>query len=344
MGDADDIQHLRGDEVGERGRVGRLPRRNQGWPARRSPPRRCSASRWTRVARASGISRGTTTSGRRSFSVTAADRCNRSLDSPSAMLATASVDAGTTTIPAGGIGAAGRPGREVRRPARCARRSRLRRARASRRAVRGRRARRDRSRPGCVRRAARLTTRSIGSPAASRPRNTDRAYGVPEAPEIPTTQGVRTPHPARRRRSVLWRRVPECGDRQLLTAFGRGVRAGASGSSAKHQPTARRQRRNTRPRPSPDLPDHRNVRSRSRRWGRRWGRAEERDGPKRHDPASHGGRRGQLQRGVADRQEATLPAPTSSIAIAPEQVGRRRSQQDDARRRRWRPRSAPWCR
>ena len=44
-----------------------------------------------------------------------------------------------------------------------------------------------------VSRAARLTTRSTACPAAMSPRSTDRAYGVPDAPEMPTTQGIRTP-------------------------------------------------------------------------------------------------------------------------------------------------------
>jgi len=61
-----------------------------------------SANRWTSVARASGISRGTTTRGRPSLRVTAAARWSRSLDSPRAMPATASVLAGTTTIPRAG--------------------------------------------------------------------------------------------------------------------------------------------------------------------------------------------------------------------------------------------------
>src|SRR5947209_16107003 len=44
-----------------------------------------------------------------------------------------------------------------------------------------------------VSRAARDTTRSTGSPASSSPRRTAAAYGVPDAPVTPTTQGVRIP-------------------------------------------------------------------------------------------------------------------------------------------------------
>ncbi|GAA3089712.1 hypothetical protein GCM10020254_38370 [Streptomyces goshikiensis] len=40
-----------------------------------------------------------------------------------------------------------------------------------------------------VSREARLTTRSTLSPAASSPRTTAAAYGVPDAPDTPTTQG-----------------------------------------------------------------------------------------------------------------------------------------------------------
>jgi hypothetical protein len=46
-----------------------------------------------------GISRGTTTSRRRSFTVTSAARCSRSLDSPSAIPARLAVVAGITIIP-----------------------------------------------------------------------------------------------------------------------------------------------------------------------------------------------------------------------------------------------------
>ncbi|RPK71471.1 hypothetical protein EES44_03510 [Streptomyces sp. ADI96-15] len=51
-----------------------------------------------------------------------------------------------------------------------------------------------------VSRAARLTTRSTSSPAASRPRSTAAANGVPEAPETPTIQG--------RRRSAVMDALP----------------------------------------------------------------------------------------------------------------------------------------
>src|SRR5690606_30649795 len=46
-----------------------------------------------------------------------------------------------------------------------------------------------------VSREARLTIRSTLSPAASRARSTEAAYGVPEAPETPTIQGVRRVSP-----------------------------------------------------------------------------------------------------------------------------------------------------
>ncbi|CAM5252207.1 hypothetical protein SALBM135S_09116 [Streptomyces alboniger] len=46
-----------------------------------------------------------------------------------------------------------------------------------------------------VSREARETTRSTLSPAASRARRTAAAYGVPEAPDTPTIQGLRCVSP-----------------------------------------------------------------------------------------------------------------------------------------------------
>ena len=167
------------------------PRRSRGSPAARPRRRRRSASRCCSVERVYGVSRGTTTSGRRSLSVTSAARCSRSLDRPSAMPATDAVEAGTTTMPSRRVRPARRPGAEVAgcpvphvvadvaaepasevlAPVRVAERQAESRPAGS----AGRRARR-RGRRARPRRAA--------------PLSTARVYGVPDAPETPTTHGA----------------------------------------------------------------------------------------------------------------------------------------------------------
>jgi len=97
--DAQDVEHLAGDEIDECVNVaGARVERGARWEDGRARLVR-EQSKCRSVGAVSGVSRGTTTSARRSFKVTSAARCKRSFDRPRAIPATAAVLAGMTTMP-----------------------------------------------------------------------------------------------------------------------------------------------------------------------------------------------------------------------------------------------------
>ncbi|CAM5234309.1 hypothetical protein SVIOM342S_07230 [Streptomyces violaceorubidus] len=166
-------------------------------------PASSSVTRCRSVRPSSGVSRTATTSVRRSLRVTLAVRWSRSFDSPRATPATQAVDAGTISMPF--VGYDPEDGPAARSPAlQCRTRSPSRstskvpglpsapRASHSRRSCCQWASRKEMPVSSSrVSREARLTTRSTLSPAASSARSTAAAYGVPDAPDIPTIQGTR---------------------------------------------------------------------------------------------------------------------------------------------------------